>query len=120
MKEFNSADGDLGLGRSAMKLQTTFDPALVAKDIAREAETEFLNVSNRSAIDEFRPEFVGAADRWEAADEAFADAVPTTMQGALAKLRALLELQIATPLDEDSLEMRHVRSLIAFFEGSHR
>jgi len=98
------------------------DPALIAAEMVQRAEVAFTSMPVENALDELREEFVLAEAHWEAADEAFADSVPTSPQGGLAKLRALLELLQAIPLDEDSLELRHVRSLMAYMEpmGSQR
>jgi hypothetical protein len=92
------------------------DPALLAGYAVRRAEQAFLSLPSRSVIDELSPDFVEAENHWEAADEAFADAIPTTLAGCIAKLEALWEMHRAIPLDEDSLELRHVRSLIIALE----
>ena len=96
------------------------DPALMAAHLAVEAERTVLSIPTQSVWDEFRDEFVAAEQLWEAADEAFADAVPTSPQGAIAKLGALAEMLRAMPVREESLELRHVRALIAYLEKPRR
>jgi hypothetical protein len=88
------------------------DPAVAAAEAAKSAELRFLSLPARSFIDELTTSFANAESEWEAADEAFADTVPITAEGALVKLRAIADL-----LDEfghDSLELRHIRSLATY------
>ena len=96
------------------------DPALMAAHLADEAEKTVLSIPTQSVWDEFRDEFVAAERLWEAADEAFADAVPTSAKGAIAKLGALAEMLRSIPVRDDSLEIRHVRALIAYLEKPRR
>ncbi len=96
------------------------DPALIAAEDARKAERAFLSIPATTARDELNAEFIAAEARWEAADEAFADAVPTTLTGVLAKVRALEAMLVAMPVDDDSLELRHIRALVAYLENMLR
>ena len=88
------------------------DPAVAAAEAAKSAERRFLSLPSRSFIDELTSSFADAEAEWKAADEAFADAIPTTPEGALLKMRAVAELMD----DADSLEVRHIRSLIVYME----
>lgn len=96
------------------------DPALIAAHLAGEAEKTILSIPTDSVWDEFRDEFVVAEQIWEEADEAFADAVPTSAEGAIAKLGALAEMLRSIPVREESLEIRHVNALIAYLRKSAR
>jgi len=89
------------------------DPAIAAAEAAKSAEQRFLALPSRSFIDELTSSFADAEAEWEAADAAFADATPTTPEGALLKLQAVAEL-----LEEmgETLELRHIRSLIWYME----
>lgn len=93
---------------------TVYDPAIEAEQHLRLAEQRFLSVPVGSVRDECASEFLESEAQWQAADEAFANAVPTTCAGALLKIEALLDLARAAGLVEDSLENRHLRSLIAY------
>lgn len=93
-----------------------YDPALAAAESVRLAETAFLSVPPPRTFSERAPKFVKAEAEWEAADERFADAVPKSAAGAVAKLRALEVMLRSMPISEDSLEIRHVRSLATFLE----
>ena len=100
--------------RDKMLIHEANDPAIIAAEAAKLAERRLLSLPSGSFIDELTSSFADAEAAWEAADEAFADAVPITPEGALLKMRGLLEL-----LDEcnaDSLERRHVRSVILYLE----
>jgi hypothetical protein len=90
----------------------TNDPAVTAAEAAKSAERRFLSLPSRTFIDELTSSFADAEAEWEAADEAFADAVPVTPEGALIKMRAVAEL--LDDMGDDSLELRHVRSVIAY------
>lgn len=94
------------------------DPALKAAEEVRTAEDAVLGLAINSAVDELRSDFVEAEARWDAADERFADAIPTTAEGVLAKLKAVHELQRGMP--RYNLEVRHVRALIDYFEKALR
>jgi hypothetical protein len=94
----------------------TIDPALVAAEQARRAEAAFLSVPAKDTAAERRYDFAEAEAEWEAADEAFADTVPTTRAGAVAKLRALEAMLRAMPVDDDSLELRHIQTLIYYLD----
>ncbi len=90
------------------------DPAIAAAEAAKSAERRFLSLPSRSFIDELTSTFADAEAEWEAADAAFADATPTTPEGALLKLHA-----VAEGLEEmggEMLELRHIRSLISYLE----
>jgi hypothetical protein len=96
---------------------TVVDPAVTAATAAKLAERAFLAVPANSLVDELGTAFVTAQVRWQRADEAFADAVPTSKEGALLKLRALEEAHEAMGTGEDSLELRHIRALMTFLHG---
>ena len=90
------------------------DPAIAAAEAAKSAEQRFLALPSRSFIDELTSSFADAEAEWEAADAAFADATPTTPEGALLKLQAVAEL--LEEMGSDTLELRHIRSLIWYME----
>ena len=92
------------------------DPALVAAGDVEQAEQEFLAVQEVVTKDGVSPRFTAAEMRWEKAEECFADAIPTTLEGAVAKLSALRDMHLAFPMSNNSLEVRHVESLMAFIE----
>lgn len=97
---------------------TTFshDPALAAAERACMAEAAFLAVPANVTKDTSQTGFIAAEEEWEAADERFADAVPRTAAGAMAKLKAVEGMLRTMRVDEDSLEMRHVQSLLCYLE----
>lgn len=90
------------------------DPAIAAAQAAKTAEQRFLSLPTRSFIDELTSSFADAEAEWEAADETFADTVPISPEGALMKLRAVADL--LDDLGDDSLELRHVRTLLAYLQ----
>ena len=90
------------------------DPAITAAQAAKTAEQRFLSLPARSFIDELTSSFADAEAEWEAADETFADTVPISPEGALMKLRAVADL--LDELGDDSLELRHVRTLLAYLQ----
>lgn len=90
------------------------DPAIAAAEAAKSAEQRFLSLPSRSFIDELTSTFADAEAEWEAADAAFADATPTTPEGALLKMHAVAEG--LEEMGSDTLELRHIRSLIAYME----
>jgi hypothetical protein len=94
----------------------TIDPALAAADQARRAEAAFLSIPANDATAEQGFDFAEAEAKWEAADEVFADTVPTSRAGAVAKLRALEGMLCAMPVDDDSLELRHIKTLIQYLD----
>jgi len=89
------------------------DPAISARDAMSEAESLFLSVPAGPAAVEFSADFLAAERQWNEAEAAFADAVPKTSAGAIEKLKCLKEMLRALPLDDDSLEIRHIDALIA-------
>lgn len=93
------------------------DPALVAAGDVEQAEQEFLAVQEVVTKEGVNPRFTAAEMRWEKAEECFADAVPTTLHGAMAKLSALRDMHRAFPMSDNSLEVRHVETLMAFIES---
>lgn len=100
-----------------MKRTTVFhDPALAAAERATMAEAAFLAIPANVARGRMQTDFIAAEEEWEAADERFADAVPRTAAGAMAKLKAVEGMLRAVRVDEDSLEMRHVQSLLCYLE----
>lgn len=92
------------------------DPCLAAMKEVQKAESQFLSVPANGVSSEVEPRFIEAEQEWEVAEEKFADAVPATPVGAIAKLVALRDLHRAMPMDEDSLEIRHVEALMAYME----
>lgn len=92
------------------------DPCLAAMKEVQKAESQFLSVPVNGGSSEDEPCFIKAEQEWGVAEEKFADAVPTTPAGALAKLDALKDLHRAMPMDEDSLEIRHVEALMAYVD----
>lgn len=95
------------------------DPALAAAERARMAEAAFLEVPAHVAVARGSPQtaFIAAEEEWATADERFADAVPRTAAGAMAKLKAVEDMLRTMRVDEDSLEMRHVQSLLCYLES---
>ena len=90
------------------------DPAVRAEHDARDAETAFVSVPTMSVFDEYRSEFTSAETLWHDAEEAFADAVPTTPVGAMAKLKEVLRLLGDAGFTENDIEVRHLRALVAY------
>lgn len=100
-----------------MTNNASVDPALVAaRDVAR-AEMDFLAVHETTTSEGVNPRFTAAELQWEQAEESFADAVPTTLAGALAKLRAVRDMLRAVPMPDSSLEVRHVEGICALVES---
>lgn len=95
------------------------DPVIAAAERVRQAEENFLSSPVRSVRDEFTPDFLEKEFAWKAADEAFADTTPTSVEGALLKLHALSDLMQAAGSDDNSLELRHLHSLRTFLKGLH-
>jgi hypothetical protein len=91
------------------------DPALEAAEALRLAEQTFLRQPARTIIDELSSPYVQAETRWREAEIEFADAVPTSAAGVLAKLSALASMLDAMSASPDCLEVRHVQSLLAHF-----
>lgn len=93
------------------------DPAVVAAKKAKEAAAAFSAIAKtcRTSDDENTPEFVVADKRTTEADAAFADAPVTSVAGALAKMRELVDLDADD--NGTSLNTKHIRTVIAFLEG---
>ena len=68
-----------------------------------------------NAIDITAPEFKAAQERVGETDDAFADAPVTSVAGALAKMRELVDL--GSDDDSTSLDTRHIKTVTAFLEG---
>jgi hypothetical protein len=85
------------------------DPAVVAAKEAAEA------IAACCATDIDTPEFKAAQERAGKADAAFADAPVTSVAGALAKMRELVDL--GSDDASTSLHSRHIKTVIAFLEG---
>ena len=100
-----------------MRNHHTVDPALAAAQHAMCTEQQFLALPGADRSEARRVRFTAAELAWEAAEDAFADAVPTSPAGALAKLRALREMHRAMPMPDSSLEIRHVEALMAYVES---
>lgn len=92
------------------------DPALGAAEMLHAAEQAFAALPVRHVRDELTLEFVEAAERLDQADDTFADVVPTTDRGAMVKLCALIDLMRAAGSSDGSLEVRHLRALVAYLE----
>ncbi len=92
------------------------DPAVSASLETQRAEEALLSFATETVEDELAAGFVTAEKRWEAAELAFADAVPTTAAGVMAKLNALHELLDDGSGETPSLEQRHVAALISYFK----
>lgn len=95
----------------------TTDRAIEAAKLARSAEESFVYLVAQGEAAEYSPDFRDAETRWLAAEEAFADAVPCTRAGTLLKVDALLELLRAAGANDDSLEVRHLRSVAVYLTG---
>jgi hypothetical protein len=100
-----------------MKTSRTTDPVVRAAELLYLAENAFFALPIRGVCDEFASEVVAAEARWEAAEEAFADTVPTSARGAVIKLVALIDLCQASGVGEDSLEVRHLRALLTYMDA---
>lgn len=96
----------------------TKDRAIEAAQVARLAEETFLALAVYDVRDEFAAEYVQAEARWQVAEEAFADAVPRSGAGALLKIQSILELLVAAGASDESLEVRHLRSLATYVSNS--
>lgn len=92
------------------------DPAVSAALETQRAEEALLALSANTAQDEMSETFVAAERRWENAELAFADAVPTTSAGVMAKLNALHDLLDDGSNDDSNLERRHIAALISYFK----
>lgn len=92
------------------------DPAVSAALELQRAEEYLLGLPTKNAEDEFSDTFVSAEKRWETAELTFADAVPTTSAGVMAKLNALKSLLNEHDGDGNGVEQRHVVALISYFK----
>lgn len=92
------------------------DPAIEAARCLDEAETALLTLPAERARMRSGSVFYQAELTFARASEAFADAVPSSIEGVLAKLQALQELCRAFPMDADSLEIRHLQALVSYFQ----
>ena len=90
--------------------------ALVAAEEQKKAIEAFYVRARRAndADDCETPEYRAAEKLFSAKDEIFADADPTSLEGAIAKLRAVLEIEF-DPL-VDPLGARHLRGVIPYLE----
>jgi hypothetical protein len=96
------------------------DPVIRAVERVQAAERAFLGLPIRNISDEFGEPAVIAQAQWEEAEQAFADCVPTSYRGAIVKLRAVADLCQGSGLDNDSLELRHLRALQVYIETLER
>jgi hypothetical protein len=92
------------------------DPAVSAALELQRAEEHLLGLPTKNAEDELSEKFVAAEARWETAELTFADAVPTSSAGVMAKLNALKTLLNENGDDGKSVEQRHVVALISYFK----
>ena len=93
------------------------DPALVASADQKKAVAAFNALAHKAkdADDCDTPEYVAAEKLFADKDEIFADTDPTSLQGAIEKLRGIFEVEF-DPID-DRLGARHLRAVIAYLEG---
>ena len=91
-----------------MSDQISTDPAVAAAHKLQEARAAISAVSDNESTPEFRA--ADALDR--AALHEFADTMPTTPAGALAKLKYVIEW----PDDLNTLDVNHIRGVIAYLE----
>ena len=99
---------------------TVDDPALAAAVEVQRAEAEFCAVPVASVADELGSQYVRADARLQTAEHRFADTVPTSPAGAVAKLRELQKMLSAN--DGECVCVRHVQTVIAYLEaqgGAH-
>lgn len=99
-----------------MKMDAVHDAALVAAAAVERAEAQFLSVPATQGGGGLNIAFLKAESIWTAADQAFAEVVPTTRAGALRKLAALRDLVCAMALSDDCLELRHIDSLATYLQ----
>ena len=99
-------------------LGCSHDPATEAARRLEEAETALLNLPAGKARAQSGSAFFQAELAFARAGEAFADAVPSSIEGVLAKLQGVLDLCRAFPMDDDSLEVRHLQALVTCFQES--
>lgn len=92
------------------------DPALAARDAARQAEMRFLCVAHDVVDEQESCDLLQAEAAWLNANDRFAQAVPTTCAGAIAKLQAVEDLLSDVPMPESSPEVRHLRAVVQFLE----
>lgn len=93
------------------------DPAIEAARRARSAERSLMAMATGAVGTEFTPEFRRAEQHWQAADEAFADSIPTSAEGAMLKLDAVIDLIRGSGADDTSLEIRHLRALRSYLSA---
>ena len=91
------------------------DPAVVAGKEAQEAAAAFNAIAAKG--DETSPEWVAAEKRTTEADAIFADAPVTSAAGALVKMREIAEMGMTGQYDDEGLEGRHFKTVVAFLEG---
>jgi len=99
-------------------VECAFDPALMAAEAALRAEQKLTAMPVRSVIDELTADFATAEAQLEAAEVAFAQTIPTSIMGALIKVRALEDMLRAMPMPDDSLELTHLRTIAEYMERS--
>lgn len=117
VERFNKGITGSGPSRVPMRSEMQIgDPAVVASIELQRAEEALLGLPSQSVEDEMNKNFIAAEARWEKAELEFADAVPTTSAGVLAKLQALNDLLTESDEAQNSIERRHVLALIAYFK----
>lgn len=92
------------------------DAALAAYEAARQAELQFLATADQNEDTEISTDMVLAETSWLQASEQFADTVPTTTAGAIAKILSVESLLSDIPLRANSLEIRHLRAVLQFLQ----
>jgi hypothetical protein len=95
---------------------THIDAAVRAAEAAREADSRFVHVASDNLETEYSSDFIRTEIEWLKASELFADAVPTTTEGALLKVRAVVEMLSEIPLDGTSLEVRHLHAVASYLQ----
>ncbi len=95
------------------------DPAVVTGKEAQEAAAAWTTYAKAhpTLADEKNPEYAAIKERSEKADDAFADAPVTTGAGALVKMREIAEMGMTGQYDDEGLEGRHFKTVVAFLEG---
>ena len=108
-----------GVGSAALaKIATVaeVDPALLASH-EHKKWFDALNAAlqaSKTMEDDYRPEAVMASDTHGAAADKFADKIPTTNEGDIAKLEEVLDLIHYS----SDWEYRHAETVIAYLKGA--
>ena len=94
------------------------DPAVVAGKEAQEAAAAWnaYAKAHPTLAEEKNPEYAAIKERSEKADDAFADAPVTSAAGALVKMREIAEMGMTGQYDDEGLEGRHFKTVVAYLE----